>query len=305
MKVYFLSSMPCALTLGGAYFGVCDGFERFAEISLKDNLFVEFTPENALPVRFFLNENVRFSPPVGCDVYLLKDGIALYAHGFAPCDFTLRLIAQAREQDTLASVFAQGGLQLSVENGNTLFTATLPPCFSDCELAFHHNLVFLKSPTHLGVYTKNAQALFCERVLSHKIDGDVLSVELPLSDALGRVAACEYRVENGSLYRERFSLLQTRTHLGETESEKIREELLPFAFFETVLLGGDFATMLSPDLVESAESIRSFLGEYVAVAPTASPLTCALVYKKRAGVYEVKEYAVTLTSGKISDVYCD
>jgi hypothetical protein len=54
MKVYFLSSQPCILTLNGAYFGTTDTFERFLELSPKDNLFVEFTPENGLPIRFFL-----------------------------------------------------------------------------------------------------------------------------------------------------------------------------------------------------------------------------------------------------------
>ena len=73
MKIYFLSSRPCALTLNDAYFGITDGFERFAEISLKDKLFVRFSPENAQPVSFFLTENIRFDPPTGCDIYLLKD----------------------------------------------------------------------------------------------------------------------------------------------------------------------------------------------------------------------------------------
>ena len=38
MKIYFLSSQPCALIIGGAYFGRTGDFERFAEISLQDNL---------------------------------------------------------------------------------------------------------------------------------------------------------------------------------------------------------------------------------------------------------------------------
>jgi hypothetical protein len=61
MKIYFLSSKPCILTVNGAFFGTVNGFERFAEVSLKDNLFLCFTPENALPVNFFLTENIRFA----------------------------------------------------------------------------------------------------------------------------------------------------------------------------------------------------------------------------------------------------
>jgi hypothetical protein len=60
MKIYFLASQPCALKIGGTFFGMVNDFERFAEFSLKDNLFVEFIPENALPICFFLNESIRF-----------------------------------------------------------------------------------------------------------------------------------------------------------------------------------------------------------------------------------------------------
>ena len=88
MKIYFLSSRPCALTVGGAYFGVTDTFERFAELSLKDNLYAQFSPQGALPIGVFLTEKLRTEPPENCEVYLLKDGAAIYAKDFPPADFT-------------------------------------------------------------------------------------------------------------------------------------------------------------------------------------------------------------------------
>ena len=88
MKIYFLSSRPCALMLGGVYFGMTDSFERFAEIEPKDNVFAEFIPEGALPVGFFITEKLRFSPPQGCEIYILRDGVAVYARDFPPSDFS-------------------------------------------------------------------------------------------------------------------------------------------------------------------------------------------------------------------------
>ena len=78
MKVYFLSSIPCALRINNAYFGTTNLFERFAELSLQDNLFVEFLPEGRQPLSFFLTENIRFSAPKGCEIYLLKDRFMSY-----------------------------------------------------------------------------------------------------------------------------------------------------------------------------------------------------------------------------------
>ena len=125
MKVYFLSSTPCALTLNGAYFGITDGFERFAEVALQDNIYAQFSPQNALPIGCFLNEQLRFAPPNGFDVYLLPDGLALYAREFPPNDFTLKTIAQKRENDTLVTLFQQGKVQLSIESEKGFFLCPL------------------------------------------------------------------------------------------------------------------------------------------------------------------------------------
>ena len=144
MKIYFLSSMPCALSINETFFGTTDDFERFAELALRDNLFIRFAPENALPITFFLTEQIRFSAPKGCEVYLLRDSIAIYARDFPPSDFTLRPVAQKRVDDCLVSVFRQGEVQLSVQNATNYYTAPLSPDFAECEMQMHENLIFLQ-----------------------------------------------------------------------------------------------------------------------------------------------------------------
>ena len=115
MKVRFLSSVPCALTVGGKYYGVTDGFERFAEITLKDNLFACFSPQNALPLGVFLNENLFFAPPEGVYVCLLRDGAAVYARSFPPRLSETRIVAQERFVADLITVFFQGSLFISLK----------------------------------------------------------------------------------------------------------------------------------------------------------------------------------------------
>ena len=43
MKIYFLSSQPCMLSLNGVFYGVTDKFQRFADICLSDHIFAKFT----------------------------------------------------------------------------------------------------------------------------------------------------------------------------------------------------------------------------------------------------------------------
>lgn len=302
MKIYFLSSKPCALTLNGAYFGLTDRFERYADIALADRMLVTFTPENALPVSFFLTEEIRFTPPAGCEVYLLKNAIAIYACDFPPRDLTLIPVAQARENDALVSVFLQGALQLSIQSQQGFFVRPLPPSFASCKIEFHSGLVFLRSADTLAIFTKKAEQVFLENVLSYTVENDMLSARLPLSERLGRALDGKWRLRENGCERASFSLLQTRTENGETDAEKIQDELLPYAFFESVLIGADVAQMLCEELLPQKDKLVAFLGEFVSVAPTESPNVCALIRKKKQGLFEAAYFTVTVENGKITDV---
>ena len=302
MKIYFLSSQPCALTVGEAYFGLTDRFERSAEVSLKDNLLVRFTPENALPLAFFLTENIRFQPPEGCEVYLLKDGIAVYAYDFPPRDCTLRPVAQAKRENTLVTVFLQGKAQVAIQSEESFFTATLPPSFAVCEISFVENYTLLRSPDSLVIIAPNGERVFEEKVLSFFVEGTTLHATLPLSDCLGRVAECSYELTENGCLRTKFLLKQARTTTGEQDERKIRDELLPYAFFESVLIGANYAEMLSDELVSKADSLVGFLGEFVAVTTTELPTVCGLVRKKKERLFELSYFTVEIKDGKICDL---
>lgn len=295
MKIYFLSSQPCALTLNGAYFGLTDRFERFAEVDLRDRVFVQFTPENAHPVSFFLTENIRFSPPQNCAVYLLKDGIAVYAYDFAPVDFTLRPITQKRDRDCLVTIYAQGRAQMTVQTTEGFFNATLPPSFCECEIFFHAGLILLRSPKELAVYTKTAQLLLCEQVLDFSLEEGALRASLPVFDCLGQTADCAWALSADDCKQTEFTLrAQNRPN--------VLEELLPYAFFESVLIGGNYADFLCDELLQDAERIRAFLGNFIGVTLTKEPQCCGLIRKKAERLFSVSYYCVEIVDGKITDV---
>jgi hypothetical protein len=302
MRIYFLSSKPCALKIGGVFFGAVDDFERFADVTLSDNLFIEFIPENGLPLAFFLTETIRLQPPQGCEVYLLRDSIALYARDFPPADFTLRPIAQKRFDDILVSVYQQGGLQLTMQTANDFFTTTLPPSFSVCTLSSHAGLFFIEGENCLSLYTRAGKCVFMEEIEGFSVTENELNATLPLSDALGRVADCAWLLDENGCYRTRFSLRQARAHDGETDEEKIADELLAYAFFESVLLGIDCADFLSDDLRIKAKDIVGFLGAFKGVAITRDPFTCGLIREKAPRLFELAYFTATVENGKITDI---
>ena len=297
MKIYFLSSRPCALTLNGAYFGLTDSFEKFAEVSPKDNLLAEFIPEGASPIRFFINENLRFSAPDGCEVYLLKDGVAVFARDFPPNDFSLRPILQKRFSNRLATLFRQGRIQLSIEQDGELFIATLPPSLTPVELYEVGEFLLVDGKTELAVYNARAELMLHEQVLSYEIIEQTLKATLPLSDRLRRTAECEWDCSGEELQQVAFSLRQQGG-----EKERLRDELLPYAFLESVLIGAEFSDFLSDELREKAPSLREFLGEFTSVVLTDKPEELGLVRKKAERLFEVCYVKITVENGKICDV---
>lgn len=302
MKTYFLSSKPCALTINDAFFGVTDLFERFAELRLADNLFLRFSPQDALPVGFFFNENIRFQAPQGVEVYFVKDGVALYVKDFPPIDYSLRPVAQNTDGDTAVTVFIQGNPQVSIQTPTDFFNDTLPPSFAQCEITFTGGLIFLASPTQLAVYTRQGKRVFLETVRKYQIQNDTLTAVLPLNDAWGREARCTYTLHETGLMQTAFSISQRLSKDGTHNPATIQEELLAFAFFETVRIGGDFTAFLDEELQQKADSLRAFLGHFTAVIPTSEPNVCGLVKPVGERIFDTAYYTLTLKDGKICDI---
>ncbi len=308
MKVYFLSSKPCILTLNGAYFGLTDTFERYVEISPTDNLFAEFTPENGQPIRFFLNENIRLNPPDRCEIYLLKDGLAVYGKDFPSTDLTLRVVVQEREGDTLVTVFTQGGVQVSIESGKGFFLSTLPPSFESCALEFYQDFILISSPTQIALYNKLGERLLLESATAFSLENGSLLATLPLSDSLNRKAECVWELKDKKAKQTKFTIVQqTRVSLPANEIEnehsgRLRDEILPYAFLESALLGLDCSAYLCDELKSKSENLKEFLGDYQSVVLTKTPSVCGLVRKKADRLFEVDEYEVELKNGKITDV---
>ena len=298
MKIYFLSSRPCALSINGAYFGITDLFARTAELDLRDNLFAEFLPENAQPIRFFITENIRFSPPENCEVYLLPDGIAVYACDFAPTDLTFRLIKQERAGTCVATLYSQGHLYLSVQTEKNFFNAYLPPSFATAIPSFHNGLILLSTPNELIIFTQDGKRLLQEKILSFSVEDNVLTARLPLSDRLGRYADCAWELSERECRQTAFTLCQANA----ADNGEIDEGLLAYAFFESMLIGANFDDLLDDELRTDKDKIRAFLGDFESVILTDNPTRCGLVRKKGERLFSVDYFQISIKGGKIVEI---
>ena len=293
MRIYFLSTQPAALYVGGAYFGRVSDFERFAEISLRDSLPIVVQAEGMQPISFFLDETLPLKPPLGVDVYRLKGGLALHINGWQSLCDNGRIITQKREGNLLATVLKSGGVSLGIDTPNGFFNATLPPSFCECELFFIEECLLIKSPTQAAIFSLTGEQLFCERYLAFQQEETLITLTIPLSDHYKRTAELTIRLHAGRVEREGYSLRQGQ--------EFPVDGLIAYAFFESARIGAPLP-FLCEELQASSETVRKFLGDFLYVLPTENPCVCLLTYQAAPHIFDVRPFTVTVEDGKIIDV---
>lgn len=305
MRIYFLSYKPAILKLNGLYVGGLDLFERHIEIDLADSLLAEIVPgENLQSVNFFINEKLLFSPPPFMDVYLMDGEALIYIREYGNKNVALSVINQTRFCGSLVTVFAQGGVYLSVE-GEEYSLIPLPFKFSGAR--FEEKT--LAGQPVLAVWGGNALLIISDkgkRIFMNEVEeanfGNRLEVKVAFETCTAAKAHCAYGYDG-----EKLELISSKT----IETCPPEKNILHFAFFESVLTCGDYAHYLDDELKTKAGVLKNYLGEFVSVTVPTEKFyaehgeirAAGLVYPKAANLFEVRYFAVDLNGDKISNVY--
>ncbi len=293
MKICFLAETPCLLKVSGTTFGVVGTFEKSADISLKDNLLLEFLPENALPIRFFLTERTPFSPPENVDIYRKKDGIILFVHGFCPTDFSMKVLSQKRFGDTLVTLFCQGEITLIFDSPTGCKFYPVPHKYATANIRFLGGVALLFTETDALCVSEKDGILFDLPTKKVEFSSTGFTVYQQLFTTYHAEKKLEYTVTDGSIFLENSTLICP---------EKNRDILLAFAFFEGLMIGYGIEKYLSDDLKEKLPKIKAFVGNYTEVLPTEKDTKVGLVRKIKDRVFRIDEFSVTVEDGKICDV---
>jgi hypothetical protein len=174
-----------------------------------------------------------------------------------------------------------------------MFVKPLPPTFLPKSAQKIGEFFLIEGDGAFCLIDKNAEIRLYEKCEEVMVKQEKLHALLPLCDSRQSKARCVWDLSNDCL-REEFTLLQPVTEKAPA--------LLACAFFESVLIGGDFACFLSERLQKEAENIPAFLGNFLSVLPLQDPLACNLVYQKSERLYEVKTFRVSVEENKIVDI---
>lgn len=305
MRIYFLSCAPAILKLNGEFAGRVDLFERYVDVNLSDNIMAEIVPGGDLqPVNFFLDEKLPSAPPDFIDLYLSDGEILIYIRRFAARSARLEVIYQARFQGNLITLFSQGETCLSIE-GDEYSLIPLGDRFKSVtaeeKTLNGFPVLALTSGRYLIVNSHTGRQIYTNEVEFAEF-GDSLKTCVQLKTSTCAEARCEYAYDGNEL-----TLVAGKT----VERQPPGEDILHFAFFESVMISGDYEKYLSPELVPNAADLREYLGNYTGVTvPTekfrsAHPQERAagLVYPERRNLFKIKYFAVQIKNGKIDNLY--
>ena len=257
MRVYFLSYIPAILKLNGMYIGTIDGFERHIELDKSDRIFAEIIPDNNLqPLNFFLDEKFFACPPEFCDLYGIEGDYLVYIREYAPKNCKIEVLYQNRFCGNLVTLFAQGGLYLSLE-GTEYVLEPLPPSFINFTAETHtlagREVMAISNGRHLILINDRGKIIFRNAANSFFVS-DTLKITAEFETCTCAQGVCEYSYDGESL---------TLVSASVREMRPPEKEILHFAFFESVLTGADCTKYLDESLKERAKDLKSYLGEFV------------------------------------------
>lgn len=248
MTLYFLSPVPAALRLNGQYVGVIDCFER--RVEAQGDLLAEITPsDNGLPLCFMINGDFFAKPPEFAEVYLIGSDALIKLRAYRSSDAALRVLCQARLGACLFTLYSQGGIFVSCD-GEDFFIKEMGFAFRDARFIEQsiggQPVMCLFCEGALAVFSARGKMVFRNRVQSYSC-GDMLRVTINFDTCAGCESECDFSFDG-----EEMKLISGHTR----ETRPVGEEVIHFAFFESVLARGDYKNTSATSLFPKRTKLR-------------------------------------------------
>ena len=310
MYYYFSSSFPSAIKINGIFYGKLYQTVKHLRIDGDFNPLVEICPLNSSsnPVTFILDNDFFTSPPENTLVTDLKGGYLIKFTG--NCASTEFLVIKQEKFDNLvATVFNENGPKISIETPNDFYAENLTFIINSAQITQfslnQHNflaVLLIGDKNLLLIYDiyNQIRKVFCREVSDFSVDNCLVTTEV-FNDMAKHVVKSSWEFNNGGFERKNL----TCTCSESFDAQLLNEKLLPYAFFEEVLVCGDYASFLSDSMKEHANKLKGFLGDFIGVMPPPkfrSQNEVGLIYPDGANRYRTEYYLTELTNGKICNI---
>lgn len=308
MKFYFNSPVPSALKIDGRLMPPSI-WDKPVDLEVKNCSFIEYCPVNTPHLlSYFLSEELIKNPPLSMEICDLQGG---YDVSFIPPSEILpfKVITQ-KKTDACFTIFCQNGYNLSVESKSDFFSYNLPKA-SDYEIIpFYLDQVLL---TAVIAYSDKRQILVFDTsgekinlLLNQTVNTidlqNGLAIKKTYFDIAKHTVEIFYGYKNGGLYVKNKNI---KTHPS-FDKFSLHDRLIPYAFMEEFLVGGDYGFYLSDEIKQNKSKLSSYFGDFLGVIPPPKfrqEKEVGLIKKRKKNLYFIDYYSFDISGGKIRNLF--
>ena len=309
MYFYFFCEFPAVIKFQGVIFGTVNNSVKFCNLTDPYPL-TEICPlSGGENFNFYPDKNFLDDPPKNLSVTDLKGGYFLRFN--KPEIFSeFKIIEQAKFRDATVTAFCDNGFKISLETQTGFYAETL--AFSPIGATFtrgegvNNKLVFAlfdcENKKVLNVYDMQAPSLLLS------VNADEFNTALTgftvterLRDMAKHLVVKNYRFDGDKINETGRKV----TASDKFDRENLPEKLIPYAFTEEFLCGGDHTYYLSESVKENADKLQNYLGDFLGVMPP--PLfrkydEVGLIYKTAERKYSVEYFTFEIIDKKITNI---
>lgn len=309
MYYYFSSEFAAVIKLNGIYYGQISGTVKHINIE-DDSAFVEIcsldTTERSL--NFLLSQEFLTSPPKSVCVTDLKGGYLIkFLKSFSVEEF--KVIGQEKFSDLVITAFTENGYKLSIETPSDFYAEMLKLQFDSIKTTrLTSNGVPLVGieffgQTHvLAIFSLSGKIrkIFYRNVESCTLKDKIITEE-SFRDVAKHRLTCEWQIKDGSLCEIERKICRAENF----EPSCLPKKLLPYAFVEELLIGGDYTQYLTDTVKANAQKLQSYFGDFIGVMPP--PVfrredEIGLIYRITENRYSVRYFCFEFINDKINNV---
>lgn len=306
MYLYFSSAYPAAIKLNGIYYGVISDTVKSINVS-DEPPFIEICSlvSSEQQINFIANSSFLSSPPEQITVTDMKGGYFIKPlKSYHTEEF--KVLAQNKNTDTVVTVFTENCLKISIERTDGFF-ADNEKFFADSSTIQFFNIgnenlvaVLLKGKENLlNVYklNNNIEKVFSREVKDFEINSDLITTE-EFFDVAKHTVKTSWEFADG-IFKKKYVEVN---HAPTFNLENINEKIIPFAFLEELLVGGNPEPFLNDSLKEKASMLKDYLGDFIGIMPPPTFRNIdevGLIYKNGERTYEVNYCTFEIMNRKI------
>lgn len=311
MYFYFSSDSPAAIKISGIYYASVFKSVAFLDFYPPYPL-VEILPlsSNKNGFAFFPDENFLSNPPQNVTVTDLKGGYFL-DFSFSEEYGKFRVIGQKKFPDAAVTLFFDNGYKLSLETARGFLAENYSFAVEKAEFTRHDffgaKTVFAEyfsgAVKILNVYSVSGEPklIFSREIEDFTVTAAGFTVTEKKKDAAKHVVKSVWEItESRAEEKER-----TVSHAAGFDLSSIPEKLIPYAFTEELLVGGDIGGYLGGTVKENAENLKPFFGDFIGVFPPPifrNPDEVGVIYKLKDRSYAAEYFTFTVENRKITGI---